>query len=33
MIKKTIKWSWNIVCWPFTKLLKWLKSGLPVDKQ
>ncbi len=24
MIKKLIKWVWNIICWPFKKLVEWL---------
>ncbi len=29
MIKKTIKWIWSIVCWPFKKVKEWLVSALP----
>ena len=24
MIKKIIKWVWNIICWPWKKLVEWL---------
>jgi len=24
MIKKLIKWVWNIICWPFKKAVEWL---------
>ena len=24
MIKKFIKWIWNIICWPWKKLVEWL---------
>jgi hypothetical protein len=24
MIKKFIKWVWNIICWPWKKLVEWL---------
>ena len=24
MIKKFIKWVWNIICWPWKKLVDWL---------
>ena len=24
MIKKAVKWVWNIICWPFKKLVQWL---------
>ena len=29
MVKKTIKWIWSIVCWPFKKAKEWLASALP----
>ena len=29
MIKKTIKWIWSIICWPFKKAKEWLVSALP----
>ena len=29
MIKKTIKWIWSIICWPFKKVKEWLVSALP----
>ena len=24
MIKKIVKWVWNIICWPWKKLVEWL---------
>ena len=27
-----IKKLWKIICWPWTKFVKWLGSGLPGDK-
>ena len=29
MVKKTIKWIWKVVSWPFKKALEWMKSSLP----
>jgi len=29
MVKKTIKWVWKVVSWPFKKALEWMKSSLP----
>jgi len=29
MVKKTIKWIWKVVSWPFKKTLEWMKSSLP----
>ena len=26
MVKKVIKWVWNIICWPFKKVKDWLWS-------
>jgi hypothetical protein len=26
MIKKIVKWIWNIICWPFKKVKDWLWS-------
>jgi hypothetical protein len=26
MIKKAIKWVWNIICWPWRKLVDWIWS-------
>ena len=26
MVKKLIKWVWNIICWPFKKVKDWLWS-------
>ena len=26
MLKKIIKWVWNIICWPFKKVKDWLWS-------
>jgi len=29
MVKKIIKRIWKIICWPWNKLMDWLKSSLP----
>ena len=29
MIKKTIKWIWKLICWPFKKAHQWLTDSLP----
>ena len=29
MVKKIVKWIWNIISWPFKKVLEWMKSALP----
>jgi hypothetical protein len=29
MVKKVVNWVWGIICWPFKKIFKWLKSSLP----
>ena len=32
IIKKIIKLIWNVVCYPFALIGKWLISGLPKGK-
>ena len=27
-----IKKLWGVICWPWTKFIKWLSSGLPKGK-
>ena len=29
MVKKIVKWIWNIICWPFKKAHEWLTNSLP----
>ena len=29
MVKKIVKWIWNIICWPFKKAHQWLTNSLP----
>ena len=29
MVKKIVKWIWNIICWPFKKAHGWLTNSLP----
>ncbi len=29
MVKKTIKWIWKVLFWPFKKEIEWMKSFLP----
>ena len=24
VMKKIVKWIWNIICWPFKKVVEWL---------